>query len=64
MASDEPRKVRPGDMGDVVLSVFEALDILEALEASAGLASTAGDIELGARLAMAQSVLRRALRAE
>ena len=64
MAADEPRKVNPGDIGDVVLSVDEAFDVLDALDASAALASTWDDVEVGVRAAMAQSILRRALGAE
>lgn len=64
MADGEPRKVDPGDLGDVVLSVDEAFDVLDALDAAAALASAWGDVEVGVRAAMAQSILRRALGAE
>lgn len=64
MEGEGPRKVSPGDLGGVVLSVDEAFDVLDALDASAALASTWDDVEVGVRAAMAQSILRRALGAE
>ena len=64
MANDEPRKVIPGEPRDVVLTLDEALDVLDALDAAVALAATWDDVEAGARAAMAQSIIRRALGAE
>jgi hypothetical protein len=64
MANDEPRKVNPGGLGDVVLTLDQAFDVLDALDAAAALADRWDDIDVGARMAIAQSVLRRAMGAE
>lgn len=61
MANGEPRKVTPGEPRDVVLTVEEAFDVLDALEAAIALASTWDDIEVGARAAIAKSIIHQAL---